>query len=54
MICNKIADGITKVSKTSPQINLETVANEHDKEISKERYINPEKIRQMNDELRLI
>ena len=37
----KIADRITKVSKTSQQINSETVTNEHDKEIPKERYISP-------------
>ena len=34
LIGNKIANRITKVSK-----NLETVINEHDKEIPKERYI---------------
>ena len=54
LIGNKIAvaksyDGkITKVSKTSPQINSETVANEEeniglDREIPRERYISPEK-----------
>ena len=31
----------------------ETVANEHDKEIPKERYISPEERQKMIDELRL-
>ena len=39
LIGNKIADTITKVSKNSQQNNLETVTNEHDKEIPKEIYI---------------
>ena len=39
---NKIADRITKVSKNSQQNNSETVTNENDKEIPKERYISPE------------
>ena len=51
---NKIADRITKVSKTSQQNNLETVTNEHDKEIPKERYISSEKRRKIIDNLRLI
>ena len=34
-----IADKITKVSKTSSQNSLETVKNEHDQEIPKERYL---------------
>ena len=33
----------TKVSKNSQQNNSETVANENDKEIPKQRYISPEK-----------
>ena len=37
LIGNKIANKITKVSKTSAHINSETVTNEHDKEIPKER-----------------
>ena len=43
-----------KVSKSSPQNNLETITNEHDKEISKERYISPEKRAKIIDDLRLI
>ena len=39
LIANKIANEITKVSKNSQQINSETVTNEYDKEIRKERYI---------------
>ena len=39
---NKVVDRITKVSKTSQQNNSETTANEHNKEIPKERYISLE------------
>ena len=42
LISNKIANKITKISKTSQQNNSETVTNEHDKEIPKEMYISPE------------
>ena len=31
LIVNKIADGITKVSRSSLQKNLETITNEHNK-----------------------
>ena len=40
MTANKIADKITKVSKTPPQNNSETVTNEE--EILKEKHISPE------------
>ena len=45
---NKVADKITKVSKTLPQSITETVTNEAesiglDREIPKEKYIFPEK-----------
>ena len=43
MIDNKIADKISKVSRSLPQNNSETVTNEHDKEIPKERHISPKK-----------
>ena len=43
MISNKIADRITEVLKNSQQNNAETVINEHDKEIPKERYVFPGK-----------
>ena len=52
MIANKIADRITKVSKDSQQNNSETVTNEHDKEIPKERYLSPEKRQEIIDGLR--
>ena len=49
MIVNLIATETTKVARTSPQNNSETVTNEEenigrDREISRERYIFPEKI----------
>ena len=53
-ISKKIAVKITKVSKNSQQSNLETVTNEHDKEIPKERYISPEHRQKIIDDLRLI
>ena len=53
LIANKIANRITKVSKNSQQNTLETVANENDKEIPKERYISPEKRQEIINELRL-
>ena len=53
MIGNKIANRITKVSKNSQQNNSETVTNENDKEIPKERYISPEKRQEIIDALRL-
>ena len=43
MIVNKIVIKITGVLKRPQQNNLETVTNEYDKEIPKERYISPEK-----------
>ena len=50
LIVSKIADAvarscnhkITKVSRSSPQNNSETITNEYDEEIPKERYISPE------------
>ena len=39
---NNIVDKITKISRTLPQSNSETITNEHDQEIPKERYISPE------------
>ena len=52
LISNKIADRITKVSKYSQQNNSETVINQNDKEIPKERYISTEKRRKITDDLR--
>ena len=54
LIDNKIADKITKISKTSQQNNSETATNEHDKEIPKERYISPKERHKIIDDLRLI
>ena len=41
LIGNKTSNRITKVSKCSPQNNSETITNEDDEEISRERYISP-------------
>ena len=54
LVGNKIDDRITKDSKTSQQNNSETVTNEHDKKIPKERYISPEETQKIIDDLRLI
>ena len=43
LIGNKIADTITEVSKNLQQNNSETVTNEHEKEIPKERCLSQEK-----------
>ena len=53
LIGNKIANKITKVSKNSQQNNSETVRNENDKEIPKERYISPKQRQIIVDELRI-
>ena len=50
LIGNKFADKITRVSKTSPQKNLET----NEKEILRERYITPEERKKIIDDIRLI
>ena len=54
LIGNKIANKITKVSRSSPQINLEKITNEDNEEIPKERYISPGKIHKIIDDLILI
>ena len=43
LIGNKTANKITKASKNIQQNNLETVINENNKEITKERYMSTEK-----------
>ena len=53
LIGTKIANRITKVLRNSQQNNSETVTNEHDKEISKEKYLSPEETKEIIDELRL-
>ena len=50
---NKSANKIMGVPKNSQQNNSETVSNEYDKEITKERYISPEKRQEIIDDLRL-
>ena len=50
----KTASKTTKVSTTSQQNSLETVTNQNDKEIPKERYISPKEREKVIDNLRLI
>ena len=45
---------ITKVSNNSQQNNSENVTNEEDKKLPKERYISPEEIQNIVDNLRSI
>ena len=54
MIGSKIDKIITKVSEKSKQNNSETVANDNDKEIPKEKYIPPEEKQKITDNLRSI
>ena len=54
MICNKVAERIRRVSKPSPQNSSETVKNERDKKIPKEKYVSPEKWQKIIDDLRLM
>ena len=49
MIGNYIANKIARVSKNSQGINSETVTNEHDKKISKEKYISSEQRQEIID-----
>ena len=42
-----------RVSKNVQQNNSETVTNDHDKEIAKERYVSPEERQEIIDEQRL-
>ena len=51
---NKTVNRITKVSRSSLQNNLETITNEHAKEIPKERHISAEERQNIIDDLRLI
>ena len=53
LIGYKIANEVTKVSKHSQQNTSETVTNEHDKKIPKERYVYPEERQEIIDELKL-
>ena len=54
LIGNKIAGRITKISKNLQQNNLETVTNESDKELPKERYISSNERQKIINNLRLI
>ena len=54
LIRNKIANRITKFSRSFQQKNSGTITNEHDKKIPKERYISPEERQKMIYDLRLI
>ena len=54
LIGNKITNKVTKVSRSSLQNNLETITNEYDKEIPKERCVSPEKRQKIIDDLTLI
>ena len=62
LIGTKIADAvakcydvkIAKVSRNSQQNNSETVINENDEEMPKERYISPEKRQEIIYDLRLM
>ena len=51
---NETDNRITKVSRSSTQNNLEKLADEHDKEIPKERYISPEERQKIINDLRLL
>ena len=51
LIGNTIANRITKVSKNSQQNDSETVTNEHNKKIPKEKYVSPEERQEIIDEL---
>ena len=52
LIGNKIVDKTAKVSKYLQQNNSQTVKNENDKKIPKERYIFPEERQEVIDKLR--
>ena len=54
LIGKNIAKKSTRVSKNSQQNNPETVRNEDDKEIRKERYMSPKEIQKNINRLRLI
>ena len=52
MIDNNIANRITKVSQNSQQNISETVTNENDKKIPKERYMSPGEKQKNIDDMR--
>ena len=51
LIGNKIANRITKVSRSSPHHNSETITNEHHNEIPREKYISPEERQKIIDDI---
>ena len=53
LVTRLVIKSLIKLQKISKQNNSETVTNEHDKEIPKERYISPEERQKIIDELRL-
>ena len=53
LTANKIADKTTEVPKDLQQNNSETVTNEHDKEIPKDKCVSSEKRQNITDELTL-
>ena len=54
MIGDKIANKITGAPKNSQQNISETITNEHDKEIPKEKYTSSEERHKIINEMRLI
>ena len=54
LIDNKIANKITKISKTLQKNNSDTFKNEHDKVTPKERYISSEERQNIIDDLGII
>ena len=54
LIGNKIVNKITNGLKKLAENNSETVTNEYDKEISKERNISPQERQEIIDDMRLI
>ena len=53
LIGNKTTNKITRVLQNSQHNNSETVTNEQDKEIPKEKYVSPEERQEIIDEMRL-
>ena len=54
MIGNRIANRIINDWRSSPQNTSEIITNEHDEEVSKQRYISLEERQKIIDDLRLI
>ena len=54
LIGDQISNKITKVSRSLPPNNSETITNEHDKEIPKGIYVSPEEIHKIIADLTII